>query len=279
MVWTNRARFTSLDCCSIRMALGDHLFALVVASAAAVCCTACVAQEPAPAVGVAQAATAAALAADDADFPLPIWKNRVFDDANNLAGVLLQTAQGPVQIKELKWGANQQGFINICYVDGYSTEGEPVTFGAPEGCLEQVSKENFLGYAMTQSDVFIQSFDFATDHEGYLFVGNPVTSAGPPSEEEEDCGIRHTRRCESAGCNAACGFTAIALVPIPTGSGPAINPDTESFLQVDEPIQCTCSGTEGGCQVQNIQTCSGTCLPGLSCEAKLSGGEFGCECR
>lgn len=258
--------------------------ALVITTTAGVYGTACVAQEPSPAVVAAQTAASAAAQTEGSDpenkFPYPIWKNRVFDDANNLAGVLLRTTEGPVQIKKLKWFANEAGFINIGYIDGFNSDGEPVTFGSPDGCLEQVTKETFLGYAMTQSDTYIKSFDFVTDHEGYLAVGNPVIAL-QLLQDEDPCGIRTIRRCQSLGCNGSCGSPIDVLLLSSGGSGPAINPDNEPLLPygTPEPIDCRCNGTEGTCQVVNEQTCSGTCLPGLSCGATDNEGEFGCQCR
>lgn len=258
------------------------LVAIVIAAVGGVYSTACVAQEPAPAVVAAQAAaTSAAGLATSSGFPYPIWKNRVFDDANNLAGVLLRTAQGPVQIKELKWFANQAGFINIGYLSAFNADGEPITFGSTDGCLEKVTKEAFLGTAMTQSDNdVIQSFDFVTNYEGYLAVGSPVIDQSPSSGPADTCSVRRVRECMPIGCNGHCGFANVAeLSTTKGGVGPAADPDVQPFLQLPEDLECECYGTEGDCKVTWIEFCKGTCVSG-SCEAWIGDNrEHLCGCR
>jgi len=265
------------------------LAALVIAAASGVYSTACVAQEPAPAIGASQAVAASALAADgdqeENNFPLPIWKNKILDDPNSLGGVLLHSADGPVQIKELLWGANEEGFINICYVEGFTAEGDPVVFGSTNGCLAQVTKDNFLGSAMTQSDKFIESFEFVTCYQGYLAVGNPVIGTASPSGPAEPCALKRIKHYRKEGCTGTCGEPVDVFLSSPTtggpgGIGPAIDPDVNPLLLLAEDINCECLGNSGTCVLQWIEECAGTCLPGLSClPEEDEDGNPVCECR
>ena len=205
----------------------------------------------------------------DNPFPFPIWRNRTFDDANDLAGVLLRTAEGPVQIKRVLWNVEEEeGIIYVCYLAGFTREGKSVTFGSPDSCLASVSKDDFLGSAMTGSDAFIiQSFDFATDHEGYLTVANPVFKVGAAARNvrspSDPCYKDTVRRCQNLNCNTSqCGFQ-LGTIGITTPRSNEGRAQLKPIIAEREPVVCRCgAGGTGVCVVVEVSSCRGTCPAG-----------------
>ena len=261
---------------------------IVLAMAAALClvCDACVANE-AQALGGAEVEQASATTASGNvagaerkpdDFPLPIWRNRTFDDVNDLAGVLLKTSDGPVQIKELKWGVDEAGQVYICYVSGYLAGGETVQYGVADECLDSLKKEDFLGSAMTWSDTLvIKSFELGTDYDGYLAIVDPVFKTGEAAKDASDvCHMETVYVCRKAGCTGECGFGTDG-VPVSKGTIPQLHP-VPLVPEQAELVMCKClgDGATGKCAVQQHRECQGTCVSGECTMDSDDGGKCVC---
>ena len=233
------------------------------------------AQNPAPAEAsqtpaAAETAVAAVRNVEDSGFPLPIWRTARFDDVNNLAGVLLRTEVGTVQIKQLQWGVDKEGSIYICSVAGYTREGESVVLGSPEGCVAPASKEGFLGTAMTRSDTFVQSFDFATDYEGYLALVDVTFEAQSTERSGSDCSVP-VIFCVSEGCSGVCG---IVVPEVAIGrSGSELG---KPLLVLADPVECTCTGASGHCEPRIMFICKGECPAQQVCTTTWG---YTCECQ
>jgi len=206
-------------------------------------------------------------------FPLPIWRNRSFDGVHELGGVLLHTTEGTVQIIELTWGADQNGKIYGCFLRAFYREGEQVEFGSPEACTERIVKERFLGSAMTASDdVDVQSFNLATDHEGYLFVADVVLGVEP--EGLDTCRLSTVQTCVKKDCTGNCGVPLEEFELLSAKNGGS----QSAFVApiVKEPISCACMGGSGSCKMQWVTECTGTCAESRVCTPF---DDMSCECQ
>jgi hypothetical protein len=210
-----------------------------------------------------------------AEFPLPIWRNRHFDDVNELAGVLLRTTEGTLQIERIQWATDENGLVYCTVLNAFTEGGARVEFGQVVPGSPPLTKQDFLGVAMTGSSSFaLQSFDLATDAEGFLFLANPVV-VEMPAKADEPCGIKPIRNCRSEGCTGECGFPVaeLQLMPLKKELGVAFE---APILQDPQVLECKCSGASGKCKVREIRECQGTCLNGMECKFLVDGT---CDCK
>jgi hypothetical protein len=210
--------------------------------------------------------------AGQSSFPLPVRRGIEFPERSNLTGALLPTSEGTIQIKKLRWGVDRGGFLIICSLSGYTRDGKPVSFTAPDdtdGCTTAASKSDIQKAPVAIAWGMIESFRFGTDQEGHLAFIDAVRR--PAQRLEGGCEFLNTYICASKGCSGLC---ATPVGPLEMSADGTLL-ETRVLLKTTA-VRCKCTGQTGSCVAGAIGLCGGECPERQSCELDRATGT--CRC-